>query len=122
VAIMQLQTISAVAKGLTRTSDSLFILDEQLGDAEHVAHARSDVRIIKLQQEMFSAISSALNLWSTDASVSDVSTCLVIAKQIPIQPVTGSLRRLQSNNMSSVRHDTHFFTSWSTIQACMPCS
>jgi hypothetical protein len=73
VAIIQLQTVSAVAKGLTRTSDSLFVVDEQLGDAERVAKARGDPRIIELQQGTFSAISGALDLWSTDASVSDVS-------------------------------------------------
>ncbi|KAF9228193.1 ARM repeat-containing protein [Gyrodon lividus] len=74
VAIIQLQTLSGVAKGLTRTADSLLIIDEtpaERADAERLRHARDDHRMVKLREDLFAAVRSTVQLWSTDASVSD---------------------------------------------------
>jgi hypothetical protein len=76
VAIVQLQTLSGVAKGLTRTTDSLLIIDEtpaERAEAERLQRARDDYRMVKLRETLFAAVRSASELWSTDASVSDVS-------------------------------------------------
>ena len=73
---MQLQNISGVAKGLTRTSDSLLVLDQSFegqAEAEQMQHSRNDLRMVKLREDLFSAIGGTVNLWSTDAGVSDVS-------------------------------------------------
>lgn len=72
--IIQLQTLTGVAKGLTRTADSLFFDEsptEQL-ETGRMARAREDPRMVKLRDSMFSAISTTLEYWSTDAAVSDV--------------------------------------------------
>ncbi|KAH7905355.1 armadillo-type protein [Hygrophoropsis aurantiaca] len=74
MAIVQLQTLSGVAKGLTRTTDSLLILDEtpeEQAEAERLRVAREDFRMVKLRGEVFAAVQSTTHLWSTDASVSD---------------------------------------------------
>ena len=76
VAIVQLQTLSGVAKGLTRTADSLLIIDEtpaERAEAERLRRARDDYRMVKLRESLFAAARSTFELWSTDASVSDVS-------------------------------------------------
>lgn len=76
MAIVQLQTLSGVVKGLTRTTDSLLILDEtpeEQAEAERLRVAREDFRMVKLRGEVFAAVQSTTHLWSTDASVSDVS-------------------------------------------------
>lgn len=72
--IIQLQTLSGVAKGLTRTADSLFFDEsptEQL-ETGRMARAREDPRMVRLRDSMLSAIGTTLEYWSTDASVSDV--------------------------------------------------
>lgn len=72
--IVQLQTLSGVAKGLTRATESLFFDEpEDQADAEIMAKTRDEPRISKVREELFNAISATFDLWSTDASVSDVS-------------------------------------------------
>lgn len=72
--IVQLQTLSGVAKGLTRSTEALFFDEpEDQADAEIMAKTRDDPRISKVREELFSAISATFDVWSTDASVSDVS-------------------------------------------------
>ncbi|KZP33116.1 ARM repeat-containing protein [Athelia psychrophila] len=73
LAITQLQTLSGVAKGLTRTADSLFFDEsptEQL-ETGQMERARADPRMAKLREGIFSGIGATLDLWSTDAAVSD---------------------------------------------------
>jgi hypothetical protein len=76
VAILQLQTLTGVAKGLTRTADSLLVLDEspaEQGETDSVMRAREDIRMVKLREALFSTVTTTVELWCTDASVSDVS-------------------------------------------------
>ena len=65
-----------MARGLTRVTDSLLALDDspdvQAAIAE-MAIARADPRVVKLREGILSAIRSAVELWSTDATISDVS-------------------------------------------------
>lgn len=75
--IVQLQTLTGISKGLTRTTDSLLILEESSADqaeAERLQRARDDYRMVKLREDIFGAFRSTIEFWSGDASVSDVRT------------------------------------------------
>lgn len=75
LAIQQLQALTGVAKGLTRVSDSLLAIDdstEALEETERLNRAREDARMTGLRSLLMQAITSTVELWSTDASVGDV--------------------------------------------------
>lgn len=75
LAIQQLQALTGVAKGLTRVSDSLLAIDgstEALEEAERLNKVREDARMTGLRNLLMQAITSTVELWSTDASVGDV--------------------------------------------------
>lgn len=74
VAIEQLLTITSVAQGLTRTAESLLIFDDSpasLEEAERMKLAREDPRVLRLREGILDAIRRTVDLWSTDASISD---------------------------------------------------
>lgn len=81
VMILQLQTLTGVSKGLTRTTDSLLVLEESSpadqAEAERLQRARNDYRMMKLREDMFIAIRSTIEVWSGDASVSDALSDLI---------------------------------------------
>ncbi|KAI6009284.1 armadillo-type protein [Pisolithus marmoratus] len=58
VMILQLQTLTGISKGLTRTTDSLLVLEEN-------------------REDIFNAIRSTIEVWSGDASVSDALSDLI---------------------------------------------
>ena len=75
LAIQQLQALTGIAKGLTRISDSLPTIDgsaEALEETGKLNRAREDVRMAELRNLLMQAITSTIELWSTDASVGDV--------------------------------------------------
>jgi hypothetical protein len=75
IIISQLQTLSGVAKGLTRTQDSLLILDEspeERAEAERLQQARDNYTMVKVREDLFNTIRNVATIWSTDAGVSDV--------------------------------------------------
>jgi len=75
LAIQQLQALTGVAKGLTRVSDSLPTIDgsaEALEETERLNRTRGDARMAELRNLLMQAITSTIELWSTDASVGDV--------------------------------------------------
>ncbi|EPT00042.1 hypothetical protein FOMPIDRAFT_1163505 [Fomitopsis schrenkii] len=74
ITIQHLQTIAGVAKGLTRTSDSLLILDdspESREEHEDILRTREDPRVMKLRDGILFAIRRIVDLWTEDASISD---------------------------------------------------
>ncbi|KAI9431177.1 ARM repeat-containing protein [Lactarius indigo] len=72
LAIQQLQILSGVAKGLTRTSDAAgFENSPVTEELERMQRARDDIRVVRLREEMLRAIQGAVELWSTDAEVSE---------------------------------------------------
>ncbi|KAI6113429.1 armadillo-type protein [Pisolithus croceorrhizus] len=81
VMILQLQTLAGVSKGLTRTTDSLLVLEESSpadqAEAELLRQARNDYRMVKLREDIFNAIRSTIEIWSGDASVSDALSDLI---------------------------------------------
>lgn len=75
LAIQQLQALTGIGKGLTRASDSPLAIDdseEALEEAERLNRAREDARMTALRNLLMQAITSTVELWSTDASVGDV--------------------------------------------------
>lgn len=73
MAIQQLDTLSGVAKGLTRLTDGILIFseqdEEQNGQLDAINRAREDPRMIKLRDSIFGALRGVVDLWSTDAEV-----------------------------------------------------
>lgn len=79
LAILQLETLSGVARGLTRTTDGLLaVLDDDdsspqaRAEAARIEHAREDGRMVRMRAEVFAAISSVVEIWSGDAGVGHV--------------------------------------------------
>ncbi|KAI0714221.1 ARM repeat-containing protein [Cerioporus squamosus] len=75
MAVLQLATLSGVAKGLTRATDTILALDEspELQQAmDDMSRARADPRAVKLREAILSGVRTTVELWSTDATVSDV--------------------------------------------------
>ncbi|KDR78193.1 hypothetical protein GALMADRAFT_65460 [Galerina marginata CBS 339.88] len=72
--ILHLETLSGVAKGLTRTVEGMTILEDESdpdfqADAENVKRVREDPRAAKLRDTIFTAIRGVVDLWSSDAAV-----------------------------------------------------
>ncbi|TFK73053.1 ARM repeat-containing protein [Pluteus cervinus] len=71
-AILQLDILSGVAKGLTRTSDVNSTDDspELQAELKKIEAARENPQIVKLRDDIYAAIRHIMELWSTDAEVS----------------------------------------------------
>ncbi|KLO16646.1 ARM repeat-containing protein [Schizopora paradoxa] len=72
--ILQIQTLSGCAKGLTRTSDVLFAFDdspEAKAELAQLMQARKDQRIQALRDKILMCIEVTMTAWSTDASTAD---------------------------------------------------
>lgn len=81
MAVQQLETISGVARGLTRTSDSLLVLDESPEVqklAQQMQQARADPRTVNLRQGLLDAIRKVVDIWCADASISDVRIIVLL--------------------------------------------
>ncbi|KZT19856.1 ARM repeat-containing protein [Neolentinus lepideus HHB14362 ss-1] len=92
LAIQQLQTLTGVAKGLTRTTDGLVSLDdseEEREALERMNRAREDPRMVKLREDLLNAIRGTVEIMSTDASVSDALSDLF--KSITSLPADATL-------------------------------
>jgi len=93
--IVQLQTLTGILQGLTRTTDSLLVLEESSADqaeAEQLQQTRDDYCMVKLREDIFGAFRSTIGIWSGDASMSDVRTALLLfvpccdARIVPCRP------------------------------------
>ncbi|KAF8498083.1 ARM repeat-containing protein [Russula emetica] len=72
LATQQLQTLSGVAKGLTRTTDAAgFETSPAADEVERMQHARDDIRMVQLRDHILHAIQGAVELWSADAGISE---------------------------------------------------
>lgn len=79
--ILQLEILSGVARGLTRTTDALLTFDESpdsLAEAQRIKTAREDLRMVKLRGRMFDAIRACVEVWSADVSVGHVRLLLYL--------------------------------------------
>ena len=78
-----METLSGVAKGLTRTLDGLSVLEGESdlnvqAEAEKIRLARDDPRATKLREVIFAAIRGVVELWSVDAGVGNVRQLFLI--------------------------------------------
>jgi hypothetical protein len=75
MAILHLETLSGVSKGLTRTNEDVFGIEDdpavQAG-LEKIQKAREDLRMIKIRDDIYGILRSIVDFWSTDASISHV--------------------------------------------------
>lgn len=78
LAISQLQALTGVSKGLTRTTDIIALEDDSAVAAEshQMQSAREDPRLVKVREGMVEAIRAVVDLWCKDAAMSDVSVSL----------------------------------------------
>ncbi|TFK33337.1 armadillo-type protein [Crucibulum laeve] len=93
MAILQLETLAGIAKGLTRTTEGLFVLEDETPEAtaemDKINTAREDLRMIKLRESIFAGIRSVVDLWSSDAGINHALSDLF--KSITSLPVDTTL-------------------------------
>jgi len=87
VTILYLETLSGVAKGLTRTTDGPTLLEDDSDtevqvETETIKRAREDPRAIKLREGVSAVIRGVMELWSADLAIGHVclSTRIVMMK------------------------------------------
>jgi hypothetical protein len=118
--IQQLQTLTGVAKGLTRTNDTIFVLDDDDNPAEDAKMrlAREDPLMARLRELMLDVAHRVFEVWSTDASVSDVS--LSTHKQRPKLTTHPDHERFhQSYHLPTFGRDHHFSSGRPVVGARM---
>lgn len=74
--ILQLQTLTGVAKGLTWINESILDFEdtpETKARFEDTQNASADPRIVRVREVMLDGIRRTVELWSSDAGVADVS-------------------------------------------------
>ncbi|KAF9443602.1 ARM repeat-containing protein [Macrolepiota fuliginosa MF-IS2] len=69
LAILQLEILSGVAKGLTHTTEGLIEGELEPTELEKINVARGDVRMAKLREAVFGVVRSVVEIWSADAGV-----------------------------------------------------
>ncbi|KAG5635745.1 hypothetical protein H0H81_010228 [Sphagnurus paluster] len=93
-----LETLSGVAKGLTRSTDGLVILGERDSESQakldEMIRAREDPRTVKLRESISAALRGVVELWSTDAGISHALSDLF--KSITCLPSDTTLISLQA--------------------------
>ena len=82
--ILQLEILSGISKGLTRTTEGLYTEDdddpETQAEVAKIKNVREDPRMQRLRDDIFASIRSIVDIWSVDAEISHVrstSICLV---------------------------------------------
>lgn len=73
MAILQLEILSGVAKGLTHTSEGLLDGELEPAELEKINVARQDGRMVKLRESIFDVVRSVVEIWSTDVGIGLVS-------------------------------------------------
>ncbi|KAI9508978.1 ARM repeat-containing protein [Russula earlei] len=72
LATQQIQTLSGVAKGLTPATDAAgFESSPAAEEVERMQRVRDDIRMVRLREYMLHGIQGAIELWSTDAGISE---------------------------------------------------
>ena len=74
--VQQLQIITGVAKGLTRTNEPLAAFDDSpvaKEESQRMSRAREDLRVVRLRKGIMEAVRKTVDMWCTDATVNDVS-------------------------------------------------
>ncbi|KAJ3573233.1 hypothetical protein NP233_g2568 [Leucocoprinus birnbaumii] len=69
LAILQLEILSGVAKGLTHISEGLLESELEPAELEKVNQARQDMRMVKLRESVFGVVRSVVEIWSADVGI-----------------------------------------------------
>jgi len=123
MAILQLETLSGVGKGLTRTTDALLTFDENpeiQAEVERIREAREDLRMINLRDHLFAAIRNTVDLWSTDAGVSHAISDLF--KSITCLPSDTTLMSLPAGpllDLVCLAAQRHLTAAWLTLASIL---
>ena len=79
MAILHLETLSGISKGLTRTNEDGFGTEDDpavQAELEKINKARDDLRMIKIREEIYGILRNVVDFWSTDAGISHVRSGL----------------------------------------------
>lgn len=119
MAIQQLETLSGVAKGLTRSTDGILIFSEEDPETQvkldEMMRAREDVRMAKLRDAIFVAVRGAVDRWSTDAEVSHVSLQIFHSKvSYSFHNFTGPQRAFQVYYLPPERYNFDHSSCWTS--------
>ncbi|KAF5347245.1 hypothetical protein D9756_009920 [Leucocoprinus leucothites] len=69
LAILQLEILSGVAKGLTHINEGLLEGELEPAELEKINQAREDMRMVKLREDVFGVVRSVVEIWSADAGI-----------------------------------------------------
>lgn len=75
MAILHLETLSGISKGLTRTNEDGFGTEDDAAaqeELEKIKKARDDLRMIKIREDIYAILRNVVDFWSTDAGISHV--------------------------------------------------
>ncbi|KAJ7604267.1 armadillo-type protein [Roridomyces roridus] len=113
-AILQLDMLTGIAKGLTRATDVMAFDDDDGGGVEGAAVrvAREDQRTVAIREALFQAIARVAELWSADAEVGQALSELFRAitalpadltlLSVPAQPLLGVVCRAAGRRLTGV--------------------
>lgn len=107
--MQQLQALTGVAKGLTRTSDTLFAYEdeEEINAAlEAIENARDDPRMVNIQDAILEGIRAVTLQWSTDATTADVRNSFICLGSVDFNEFwSGDEQSDHCDHLSSLRCD-----------------
>ncbi|KAF8694667.1 hypothetical protein AX14_001961 [Amanita brunnescens Koide BX004] len=122
MAILHLETLSGISKGLTRTNEDGFGTEDDpavQAELEKVNKARDDLRMIKIREDIYGILRSVVDFWSTDAGISHALSDLF--KSITCLPHDTTLISLPAGPLlelvcfAAQRHLTAVWLSLATI-------
>ncbi|KAK2462484.1 hypothetical protein APHAL10511_005454 [Amanita phalloides] len=73
MAVLHLETLSGISKGLTRTNEDSFGTEDDSAaqeELEKIRKAREDLRMIKVRDDIYGVLRNIVDVWSTDAGIS----------------------------------------------------
>ncbi|KAF8632069.1 hypothetical protein AX15_002067 [Amanita polypyramis BW_CC] len=122
VAILHLETLSGIARGLTRMNEDALGAEEDpviQAELEKIRKAREDLRMIKVRENVYGILRNVVDIWSTDAGISHALSDLF--KSITCLPHDITLISLPAGPLlelvcfASQRHLTAAWLSLATI-------
>ncbi|KAF9495545.1 ARM repeat-containing protein [Pleurotus eryngii] len=95
LAVIQIETLRGVAKGLTRTHDGMAAFEDSpdvQAEVDKMKRAREEPRMVQLRKDVLDVLSGVIDVWSTDMEVS--STLSELFKAMTALPVDTTLLSL----------------------------
>ncbi|PFH48182.1 hypothetical protein AMATHDRAFT_66058 [Amanita thiersii Skay4041] len=123
LAILHLEALSGIAKGLTRTTEDAFGLESDptiQAESENVSNARENLKMITLREEIYGTLRNIVDLWSTDAGISHALSDLF--KSITCLPTDVTLISLPAGPLLELvcfAAQRHLTAAWLTLAAIL---